>query len=102
MTDLLTAFNVFILVYFALLNGTYLILSLTAFRSLRRYIDRLESLQIDDLLASSGGLPISLVVERGRFTKYVGVITGFAADSMIPIYSITIRKIGRASCRERV
>ena len=60
--ELLTAFNVLILVYFALLNGTYLILSLTAFRSLRRYIDRLESLQIDDLLASSGGLPISLVV----------------------------------------
>jgi cellulose synthase/poly-beta-1,6-N-acetylglucosamine synthase-like glycosyltransferase len=62
MMELLTAFNVFILVYFALLNGTYLILSLTAFRSLRRYTDRLESLQIDDLLASSGGLPISLVV----------------------------------------
>ena len=62
MIEILFAFNVFILVYFAVLNGTYLILSLTAFRSLRRYIDRLESLQIDDLLQSSGGLPISLVV----------------------------------------
>jgi len=62
MIDPLTAFNVFILFYFAVLNGTYLILSLVAFRSLRKYIDRLESLQIDDLLASSGGLPISLIV----------------------------------------
>ena len=62
MIDFLTAFNIFILGYFAVLNGTYLTLSLTAFRSLRRYLDRLESLQIDDLLSSSGGLPISLVV----------------------------------------
>ena len=62
MIDPLTAFNVFILFYFAVLNGTYLILSLAAFRSLRRYIDRLESLQIDDLISSSGGLPISLIV----------------------------------------
>ncbi len=56
------AFNAFIIVYFVILNGTYLFLSLTAFRSLRRYVDRLESLQIDDLLSSSGGLPISLLV----------------------------------------
>jgi len=62
MIDPLAAFNVFILFYFAVLNGTYLILSLVAFLSLRKYIDRLESLQIDDLLASSGGLPISLIV----------------------------------------
>lgn len=62
MIEFLTAFNVFILGYFAVINGTYLVLSLTAFRSLRQYTDRLESLQIDDLLASSGGLPISLVV----------------------------------------
>lgn len=62
MSGLLNAFEVLILTYFALLNGTYLVLSLTAFRSLRRYMGRLESLQVDDLLASSGGLPISLVV----------------------------------------
>ncbi len=62
MTSALTAFNIFIIIYFVVLNGTYLLLSFTAFRSLRRYMDRLDSLQIDDLLASSGGLPISLVV----------------------------------------
>ena len=62
MTNLLNAFNAFIIVYFVILNGTYLLLSLTAFRSLRKYVDRLESLQIDDLLSSSGGLPISLIV----------------------------------------
>lgn len=62
MKEVLLAFNVFIIAYFAILNGTYLLLSLTAFRSLRRYVDRLESLQIGDLLSSSGGLPISLLV----------------------------------------
>jgi len=62
MTSALTAFNVFIIAYFVILNGTYLLLSLTAFYSLRKYVDRLESLQIDDLLASSGGLPISLII----------------------------------------
>lgn len=62
MIDPLNAFNAFILFYFAVLNGTYLLLSLAAFRSLRKYVDRLESLQIDDLLSSSGGLPISLLV----------------------------------------
>ncbi|MCL1692794.1 MAG: glycosyltransferase family 2 protein, partial [Actinomycetia bacterium] len=62
MKEILLAFNIFIIAYFAILNGTYLLLSVTAFRSLRRYVDRLESLQIDDLLSSSGGLPISLLV----------------------------------------
>ncbi len=62
MTALLDAFNVFILVYFAVLNGFYLFLSVIAFKSLRRYVQRLRSLNIDGLVASSGGLPMSLLV----------------------------------------
>jgi len=59
---LLTAFNALILVYLAVLNGFYLILSVIAFRSLRIYVQRLRSFDIDDLVSSSGGLPMSLIV----------------------------------------
>jgi len=59
---LLALFNIFILVYFAILNGFYLILSLIAARRLRTYVRGLRSLNIDELVSSSGGLPISVVV----------------------------------------
>ncbi|MFV1970065.1 MAG: glycosyltransferase family 2 protein [Acidimicrobiia bacterium] len=62
MIPALMLFNWFIIVYFAVLNGFYLVLSVIAFRSLRRYVQRLHSLHIDDLVSSSGGLPISLLV----------------------------------------
>lgn len=58
----LSVFNGFILVYFAVLNTFYLVLSIAAFRSLRTYVRRLRSLHIDDLVSSSGGLPMSLLV----------------------------------------
>ncbi len=62
MISALMLFNWFIIVYFAVLNLFYLGLSVIAFRSLRTYVRGLRSLHIDDLVSSSGGLPISLVV----------------------------------------
>lgn len=58
----LSIFNGAILAYFIVLNTFYLVLSVAAFRSLRAYVKRLKSLHIDDLISSSGGLPISLLV----------------------------------------
>jgi cellulose synthase/poly-beta-1,6-N-acetylglucosamine synthase-like glycosyltransferase len=58
----LSIFNGFILVYFAVLNTFYLVLSVAAFRRLHAYVRRLKSLHIDDLVSSSGGLPMSLLV----------------------------------------
>jgi len=58
----LDAFNVFILAYFVALNVSYLALTLVAFRDLRRYVRRLAALEIDELVATVDGLPISLVV----------------------------------------
>lgn len=58
----LAIFNVFVLVYFAVLNSFYLVLSVIAFRRLRIYVRALKSLDIDDLVSSSGGLPMSLLV----------------------------------------
>ncbi len=58
---LLDAFNVLVLGYFIVLNTGYFITGLFAFRSLRRYIRRLRSLDIEDLLGSTGMPPITLI-----------------------------------------
>ncbi|GMQ93267.1 MAG: glycosyltransferase [Acidimicrobiia bacterium] len=62
MISALMFFNGFVIVYFVVLNGFYLVLSTIAFKSLRTYVHGLRSLHIDDLVSSSGGLPISLLV----------------------------------------
>ena len=56
-----TVFNWVVLVYFVLLNGVYLGTSLFAFSALRRYSLRLRSLDLTDLITSSGAPPISLI-----------------------------------------
>lgn len=55
------AFNWVVLGYFVLLNGVYLGASLFAFSALRRYSLRLRSLDLTDLITSSGAPPISLI-----------------------------------------
>ncbi|MEN8040102.1 MAG: glycosyltransferase [Actinomycetota bacterium] len=62
MTNLLMVFNAYIIIYFAVLNGLYMFLSAVAFKRLPAYARRLRSFRIDDLVASSGGLPMSLLV----------------------------------------
>ena len=58
---LLDGFNVIVLTYFVVLNIGYFITGLFAFRSLRRYVRRLRTLDIEDLLGSAGMPPITLV-----------------------------------------
>lgn len=55
------SFNVFVVFYFVTLNSAYLVMSLLAFRSLRRYALRLKSLEIDDLMAAGGAPPVTLI-----------------------------------------
>jgi cellulose synthase/poly-beta-1,6-N-acetylglucosamine synthase-like glycosyltransferase len=50
-----------VLVYFILLNSVYLATSLFAFRALRRYAQRMKSLDLEDLLRGAGAPPITLV-----------------------------------------
>lgn len=57
----LDVFNALVLVYFVVLNTGYFITGLFAFRSLRRYVRRLRSLDIEDLLGSTGMPPITLL-----------------------------------------
>jgi cellulose synthase/poly-beta-1,6-N-acetylglucosamine synthase-like glycosyltransferase len=58
---LLDVFNVIVLTYFVVLNIGYFITGQFAFLSLRRYVRRLRSLDIDDLLGTQGMPPITLV-----------------------------------------
>lgn len=57
----LDAFNLLVLSYFVVLNSGYVVTGLFAFSSLRRYVRRLRSLDIEDLLGSAGMPPITLI-----------------------------------------
>jgi cellulose synthase/poly-beta-1,6-N-acetylglucosamine synthase-like glycosyltransferase len=58
---LLFVFNGVVLVYFVTLNSVYLFTSIVAFRDIRKYIRRLESLDITELLSSEGSLPVTII-----------------------------------------
>lgn len=55
------AVNFFVLIYFLALNGVYLVTSLMAQRALKRYYRRLSSVDIEELIATSGAPPITLL-----------------------------------------
>jgi len=46
----LIGFNALVILYFLILNSAYLLTSVFAFRALRRYANRLESVAVDELL----------------------------------------------------
>ena len=54
MLDVLRAFNYAILGYYILLNAVYGLLIIVAFRSLRRYVGRMKSVHIDELVLIDG------------------------------------------------
>jgi cellulose synthase/poly-beta-1,6-N-acetylglucosamine synthase-like glycosyltransferase len=54
-------FNYLVIVYFVLLNGVYFATAVFAFAALRRYALRMKSIDLGDLLGSSGTLPVSLI-----------------------------------------
>ncbi|MBI2059194.1 MAG: glycosyltransferase family 2 protein [Nitrospirae bacterium] len=55
------AINAIVLLYFVLLNTAYLITSLFAFGALRRYAKRMRALDFENLIASAGPPPITLI-----------------------------------------
>lgn len=57
----LGALNAVVLVYFVVLNSAYLFTSLIAFRDIKRYIGRLKSLDLRDLLSSEGVPPVTII-----------------------------------------
>ncbi len=59
---LLAVHQLCVLLYFMLLNSYYLITSLFSFRALHRYNRRLASIDIDDLIATAGAPPVTIIV----------------------------------------
>lgn len=59
--SVIAAFNALVLVYFFTLNSVYLGATLLSFRFLARYVRRLESVDVDELIASGAAPPITLI-----------------------------------------
>jgi len=59
---LVLGFELIILCYFFVLNSSYLVTTFFAFKTLRKYARRLKILDLDELMATAGPLPITLVV----------------------------------------
>ena len=57
----LSLFNIVVLAYFVLLNSFYLITTILAFRALRNYQRRLKTLDVDEMIATAGAPPITLI-----------------------------------------
>ncbi|MEM7414993.1 MAG: glycosyltransferase [Gemmatimonadota bacterium] len=57
----LDAFNIGVIVYFILLNGTYLLMTALAFRALRRYALRMTAVDPDELMTTAGMPPVTLI-----------------------------------------
>lgn len=58
----LIVLNIVVFAYFLILNGYYLITSITSFRALRRYARRLNSLDTEDIMEAGGAPPVALLV----------------------------------------
>lgn len=57
----LDGFNVVVLTYFVVINLSYLLLTLIAFRQLRKYSRRLKSIHVDELVSAAGAPPVTLI-----------------------------------------
>ena len=72
MTTLITVVSAVILVYFLALNAVYMTTNLLAFIDLKKYVGRLKSLHITDLVNAAGGMPITLVLPA--FNEATGIV----------------------------
>jgi cellulose synthase/poly-beta-1,6-N-acetylglucosamine synthase-like glycosyltransferase len=57
----LDAFNIVVIFYFVLLNGTYLWMTFLAFGALRRYALRMSSVDASELMSTAGLPPVTLI-----------------------------------------
>lgn len=55
-------FDIVVLIYFVALNGTYLTTTILSFGALRRYAGRMKSLNVNELIATGGAPPVTLIV----------------------------------------
>jgi len=60
--SLIELLNPVFLIYFLVINSVYLITTLLAFSAIRKYVRRLKTVNIDELISLTGALPITLIV----------------------------------------
>ena len=78
------------LCYFAALNAAYATLTVLSMRRLRRYVARVSSLYADELVNSTSGLPISLLVPAyNEEATIIGAIRSFLGLKY-PEYEIVV------------
>lgn len=87
---LLAVHQIFVLTYFMLLNSYYLITSLFSFRVLYRYNRRLISVDIDDLIATVGAPPVTIIVPAYNETATIAEATRSLLTLRYPDYEILI------------
>jgi cellulose synthase/poly-beta-1,6-N-acetylglucosamine synthase-like glycosyltransferase len=58
---LVIAYNVIVVIYFVILNLSYLMTTLFAYYALRKYANRLQTVDIEDLISRGGVPPITLL-----------------------------------------
>lgn len=86
----LVILNVVVFVYFLILNGYYLVTSITSFRALRKYARRLNSIDTEDLMHAGGAPPVSLMVPA--YNEEVGIEDAVRSllDLRYPDYEVIV------------
>ncbi len=72
MSTIIQIASAVILIYFLALNTVYTTTSVLAFVRLKRYVGRLKTLHIADLVNAAGGMPISLLVPA--YNEAAGIV----------------------------
>ena len=82
--------NVVALGYFAALNLTYLALTIASFPQTRRYVARLKTLHVNELVGAAGSLPISLLVPAFNEESTIVEATRCLLTLRYPEYEIIV------------
>lgn len=86
----LAVFQTIVFVYFVVLNTYYLVMSIFAFRALRKYTERLTSIDVDDLVATAGAPPVTMIVPAFNEAETIVESTRSLLTLRYPEYEILI------------
>lgn len=86
----LVLLNALVFVYFLVLNGYYLVTSVTSFRALRKYARRLNSVDTEDLMEAGGAPPVALLVPAYNEELAIADAVRSLLDLRYPDYEIIV------------
>ena len=91
LTAIVLAFNRWVIYYFGVLNGVYLLLFLVSFVEVMRFVKRTFFSDYEQILKSDMTWPVSILVPARNESR-----------TIVETVRSLLNEIGRASCRERV